>query len=153
MLSLQESNLEVLKGSSDLQMESICDIQESERGILFEEGEGMRAKWILGGLTVSLLISLSVVYSNPGKIMGNIEKGENLFVSKCAFCHHTDSKDIKVGPGLKGIFKEKVLPASKKAVTRENIRNQIKNPLANMPAVPDLSEQDIRDIIEYLRVL
>jgi len=134
-------------------MESICDIQESERGILFEEGEGMRAKWILGGLTVSLLISLSAGYSNPGKITGNIEKGENLFVSKCAFCHHTDKKDEKVGPGLKGIFKEKVLPASKKAVTRENIRNQIKNPLANMPAVPGLSEQDIRDIIEYLRTL
>ena len=54
---------------------------------------------------------------------------------------------------MKGIFKEKALPVSKKAVTRETIRNQIKNPVANMPAFPDLSEQDIRDITEYLQVL
>ena len=113
----------------------------------------MRANWILGGIIVSLLISLSVGYSNPGKRTGDIERGENLFVSKCAFCHYTDSKDKKVGPGLKGIFKEKALPLSKKPVTRENVQNQIKNPLANMPAFPELSEQDILDITEYLRVL
>jgi cytochrome c2 len=117
------------------------------------EGEGMRAKWILGGLIIFLSISLFAGYSSFGEGMGNIEKGENLFVSKCAFCHHTAKKDTKVGPGLKGIFKEKFLPASKKAATRENIRNQIKTPYAKMPAFPDLSEQDIRDIIAYLRVL
>jgi cytochrome c2 len=113
----------------------------------------MRTRWILGGLIISLSICLSAGYSNPGERRGDIEKGENLFISKCAFCHHTDKKDQKVGPGLKGIFKGKELPASKKPVTRENIRNQIKSPFANMPAFPDLSEQDIRDIIEYLRVL
>lgn len=113
----------------------------------------MRAKWISGGLTIFLSISLLAGYSSFGEGMGNIEKGENLFVSKCAFCHHTTKKDTKVGPGLKGIFKEKLLPASKKAATRENIRNQIKTPYAKMPAFPDLEEQDIRDIIEYLRVL
>ena len=113
----------------------------------------MSAKWILGVLIFSLLVSLSAVYSKPGERAGDIEKGENLFDSQCAFCHYTDSKDKKVGPGLKGIFKEKALPVSNKAVTRETIRNQIKNPVANMPAFPDLSEQDIRDITEYLRVL
>jgi cytochrome c2 len=113
----------------------------------------MRAKWILAGLIFSLLISLFAGHSSPGTTTGNSEKGEKLFVSKCSFCHYADSKDKKVGPGLKGIFKEKLLPISKKAVTGENIRNQIKNPVANMPAFPDLSEQDIRDIIEYLRVL
>jgi len=113
----------------------------------------MKTRWILRGLVIFLWISLLAGYSSFGQSMGNIEKGENLFVSKCAFCHHSDRKDKKVGPGLKGIFKEKFLPASKKAVTRENIRNQIKSPLANMPAFPDLSEQDIQDIIAYLRVL
>ncbi|UCD72400.1 MAG: cytochrome c [Syntrophobacterales bacterium] len=113
----------------------------------------MRVKWILAGLICTLLISLFAGYSSPGTTTGDIEKGENLFVSKCAFCHHTDSKDKKVGPGLKEIFKEKALPVSKKAVTKDNIRNQIKYPVANMPAFPDLLEQDIRDIIEYLRVL
>jgi cytochrome c2 len=113
----------------------------------------MSARWILGGLIIFLSISLFAGYSSLGARTGNIEKGEDLFASKCAFCHHADRKDEKVGPGLKGIFKEKLLPASKKAVTRENIRNQIKNPLANMPAFPDLSEQNIQDIIAYLRVL
>jgi cytochrome c2 len=113
----------------------------------------MRTKLMLGGFIISLSICLLAGYSVPGERKGNIEKGESLFVSKCAFCHHTAKKDTKVGPGLKGIFKEKVLPASKKAATRENIRNQIKTPYAKMPAFPDLSEQDIRDITEYLRVL
>ena len=113
----------------------------------------MRTRWILGGLVVFLSISLLAGYPSLGARTGNIEKGEELFASKCSFCHHTDRKDEKVGPGLKGIFKEKLLPASKKAVTRENIRNQIKNPLANMPAFPELSKQDIQDIIAYLRVL
>jgi cytochrome c2 len=122
-------------------------------GDSLREDEGMRTKWILGGLVVFLSISLFAGYSSFGEGMGNIEKGENLFVSKCAFCHHTDKKDTKVGPGLREIFKGKLLPASKKDVTRENIRSQIKTPLAKMPAFPDLSEQDIRDIIAYLRVL
>ena len=113
----------------------------------------MRTKWMLGGFIISLFICLSAGYSDPGERGGNIEKGESLFVSKCAFCHHADKKDKKVGPGLKGIFKEKLLPASKNAVTRENVRNQIKTPFAKMPAFPGLSEQDIRDITEYLRVL
>ena len=113
----------------------------------------MRVKWILGGLIFFLAISLCMSHAEPGKRWGDIEKGENLFIKKCAFCHHTDSKDTKVGPGLKGIFKQKVLPVSKRPVTRENIRKQIRNPFANMPAVPDLSKQDTQDIIEFLRVL
>ena len=113
----------------------------------------MRVKWILGGLIFFLAISLRIGHAEPGKRWGDIERGENLFASKCAFCHYTDKKDTKVGPGLKGIFKGKALPMSKRPVTRENIRNQIKNPFANMPVIPDLSEQDIRDITEYLRVL
>ena len=113
----------------------------------------MMVKWILGGLIFFLMISLRIVHSDPGKPLGDIERGEDLFASKSAFCHYTDKKDTRVGPGLKGIFEAKVLPVSKRPVTRENIRNQIKNPFANMPLIPDLSEQDIRDITEYLRVL
>jgi mono/diheme cytochrome c family protein len=113
----------------------------------------MRAKWILGVLVLFLVISVSIVSSQPGKGRGNIERGENLFLSKCASCHHVNSKDTKVGPGLKGIFREKTLPVSKKPVTRENVRNQIKNPVGKMPLIPGLTEQDIRDITEYLRTL
>jgi mono/diheme cytochrome c family protein len=134
-------------------MDSIYDIQESERGIRSGEDKGMRAKWISGVLVLFLIISVSIVSSQPGKGQGNIEKGEDLFLSKCASCHHTDSKDTKVGPGLKGIFRGKVLPVSKKPVTRENVRNQIKNPVDKMPPIPGLTEQDIRDITEYLRTL
>jgi cytochrome c2 len=124
-----------------------------ERGIAAGEDKEMRVKWITMGFILFLVISARIGYSEPGKRWGDIERGENLFLSKCASCHYTNSKDKKVGPGLNGIFKEKVLPMSKKPVTRENIRSQIRNPFANMPAVPGLSEQDIRDIIEYLRTL
>ncbi len=113
----------------------------------------MMVKWVLGGLIFFLMISLRIVHSEPNKPLGDIERGKNIFASKCAFCHYTDKMDTRVGPGLKGIFKRTVLPVSKRPVTRETIRNQIKNPFANMPAIPDLSEQDIRDITEYLRML
>ena len=50
----------------------------------------MRVKWVLGGLIFFLMISLRIGHSDPGKPLGDIERGENLFASKCAFCHYTD---------------------------------------------------------------
>lgn len=140
--------------NSDLKITSNCDMRKlNGRGIRSGEDKGMRAKWIYGVLALFLIISVSIVSSQPNKGQGSIERGEDLFLSKCASCHRTDSKDTKVGPGLKGIFREEVLPVSKKPVTRENVQDQIKNPVDKMPQIPGLKEQDMRDITEYLRTL
>lgn len=83
----------------------------------------------------------------------NVVLGKELFEKKCSFCHYSDSVDAKIGPGLKGIFKGKELPVSKKAVTEENIRRQLESPYKNMPSFKDLSQKDVDALISYLKTL
>lgn len=85
---------------------------------------------------------------------GNVERGKKLFSQICSSCHYTDRKDfIRAAPGLKGILSEKNLPVSKKPATPENITNQIRKPYRFMPAFTDLKDEEIKDIIEYLKTL
>jgi len=106
------------------------------------------------GLSNSVLVS-----SNSSNILiklekGNTEKGKKVFQNLCADCHYTDRKDFKMDtPGLKGILKEKILPVSKKPATPDNIKNLIRKPYRFMPPFPDLSDEEIADIIEYLKTL
>lgn len=85
---------------------------------------------------------------------GNVEKGRVLFQNNCSSCHYTDKKDFKrAAPGLKDILKEKTLPVSKKPATVENVINQIKKPYRYMPSFADLSDEEIENIIAYLKTL
>lgn len=84
---------------------------------------------------------------------GNIEKGRNLFNTKCVFCHHPNSTETLVGPGLKGIVKNQALPASGLPATPDNIKRQLRLPFANMPSFAYLSEEEIADIIAFLNTL
>lgn len=85
---------------------------------------------------------------------GNVDKGKKLFAELCASCHYTDKKDFRrAAPGLKGLYKEKNLPVSKKSVSDENVINQIKNPYRYMPSFNDLKDSQIADIISYLKTL
>lgn len=85
---------------------------------------------------------------------GNVESGKKLFAQLCSSCHYTDKKDFKrAAPGLKGILKEKALPVSKKLANVENVINQIKNPYKYMPSFNDLSDEQIADIIAYMKTL
>lgn len=85
---------------------------------------------------------------------GDAQAGKRLFNQHCISCHYPDKKDYKrAAPGLKGLYGEKLLPVSKKPVTDENVRNQIKRPLRYMPSFADLTEQEIANIIAYLKTL
>ncbi|GAQ94340.1 cytochrome c2 [Thermodesulfovibrio aggregans] len=85
---------------------------------------------------------------------GNVENGKRLFSQLCSSCHYTDRRDFRrAAPGLKGLFKEKTLPVSKRPVTDENVTLQIKNPYRYMPSFNDLTDAQIRDIISYLKTL
>lgn len=83
----------------------------------------------------------------------SIEKGRELYDSKCYFCHDAFSAEWGVGPGHKGILKNPELPVSKKPATPENAANQIRNPYKDMPSFSYLPDEDILDLIAYLNTL
>ncbi len=81
------------------------------------------------------------------------KKGKDLFEKWCQHCHNAHNTEHKMGPGLKGILKNPKLPSSKKDATPENIRIQLVKPFQFMPPQVQLSENDIKDIIDYLKTL
>jgi len=83
----------------------------------------------------------------------SINKGKELFDSKCSFCHDYTSTKTIVGPGLKGVLKNSELPVSRKPAIPENIVNQIKNPYKDMPSFSYLPEKDVLNIIAFLNTL
>lgn len=83
----------------------------------------------------------------------SIEKGKELYESKCFFCHDAFSTKWGVGPGHKGILKNPYLPVSKKPATPENVANQLINPYKDMPSFSYLSDEDILNLIAYLNTL
>lgn len=90
-----------------------------------------------------------IVRTNPE----SIAKGRELYNSKCFFCHDPHSAEWIVGPGLKNIMKNPMLPVSKRPATAENIMEQIINPYRDMPSFSYMSEDEILNLIAYLNTL
>ncbi len=91
-----------------------------------------------------------------GKLLSGLsEQGAQIFASSCAGCHHTDSTEKKVGPGLLSLFERENLPASEKPATPENVRDQIRTPVKDMPAFSedDLSPEQVDAVIDYLEII
>jgi mono/diheme cytochrome c family protein len=82
-----------------------------------------------------------------------VERGKAVFENQCSFCHHADRTDSKLGPGLKGVLKAENLPASGRPATPENVTRQLLSPYQNMPSFSSLSEQEIKDLLAYLKTL
>jgi mono/diheme cytochrome c family protein len=83
-----------------------------------------------------------------------VQKGARVFSEYCVYCHEFSSKETKVGPGLKGIFKKPTLPSSGRPATSENIIYQLNNPGKMMPSFKEkLSEDQIIELLEYLKTL
>ncbi len=87
------------------------------------------------------------VAEGPAKI------GASLFAKNCAGCHHADKTETKIGPGLKGLFKQETLPASGRPANEENVRAQIKTPFRAMPPFAHLSEEEITALLAFLETL
>lgn len=83
----------------------------------------------------------------------SIERGKELYESKCYFCHDAFSTEWGVGPGHKGILKNPFLPVSKKPATPENIANQIRNPYKDMPSFSYLSDREVEELIAFMNTL
>ncbi|MCK7470384.1 MAG: cytochrome c [Desulfomicrobium escambiense] len=60
---------------------------------------------------------------------------------------------MTVGPGLKGILKGSSLPASGKPATPENIALQLKKPLGKMPSFAHMTDEEVANLLAYLKTL
>ena len=84
---------------------------------------------------------------------GDAAKGKAAYRSQCAACHNADSRQKKVGPGLKGLFQWDKTANGKKP-TETNIRGKINEGGNGMPGFKDvLSGQEMDDLVAYLKTL
>ena len=84
---------------------------------------------------------------------GDAEKGKEVF-QQCGVCHNADSTEKKMGPGLKGLFKQDKLSSNGKKVTEANVRAKIDEGGNGMPAYKEiLSDEDKDNVIAYLKTL
>jgi cytochrome c5 len=79
--------------------------------------------------------------------------GEKLFAANCSACHFADRQDVKVGPGLLGLFKSPKLPQSGQPATEEKVRQVIINGGDKMPPFKHLKTDELKAIVDYLKTL
>lgn len=83
----------------------------------------------------------------------DVQNGKRVFEAGCAVCHYSDRTATKVGPGLKGLFRAAALPNGQ-PVSDDNVRNWIKNGGGQMPSFRRaLNDQQIEDVVGYLKTL
>lgn len=105
-------------------------------------------------LTGASAVSWAAASVQKGKTAGDAAKGKELFAQTCAPCHSATSKTENVGPGLKGLFKEKKMPATGRPVSAAVVRSQIQKGGGGMPAFGSkYNAQELNDLIAYLRTL
>lgn len=102
-----------------------------------------------GELVYSSSASATAVSESP------TARGEGLLVfnQNCSACHLSDSTAKKVGPGLKGLFKSDKFPVSDWAVSEENLRKRLNEPIDKMPPFGHLPPEQVEDLITYLKTL
>jgi cytochrome c2 len=93
------------------------------------------------------------VQSGSSEIIGNSENGASFYNTNCLSCHYSDTDDKKVGPGLRDLFNREKLPYSGLPATAENIKQQLIRPALVMPSFTKMTEQEMADLIAYLKTL
>ncbi len=81
------------------------------------------------------------------------QKGAVLFQQKCSFCHLHDQTATKVGPGLKGLTQKTRMPTSRWPLNEQSIRKQIVTPFKDMPPFESLTEDELNQLVAYLKTL
>lgn len=84
---------------------------------------------------------------------GPAAEGAMVFQQNCSACHLADSTANKIGPGLKGIFKQDKFPVSGQAVSEENFKKQLVTPFDKMPPFGHLIPEQVDALIAYLETL
>jgi mono/diheme cytochrome c family protein len=98
----------------------------------------------------AIALTASSLYAQQG----DAAKGKQVFEDNCSVCHNSDSADVKVGPGLKGLSKKDKMSTTGKAPTDANILAKINEGGNGMPAYKDiLSDTDKANVIAFLKTL
>lgn len=80
-------------------------------------------------------------------------RGQKLYNASCLVCHRTDSVEGKNGPGLKGMYERKFLTSGLPA-NDERVEEIIRRGRRSMPGYDKMySDEQIKDLIAYLRSL
>ena len=85
--------------------------------------------------------------------VGPAAEGAVVFKKNCSACHLTDNTAIKIGPGLKGIFKLDKFPVSGKPVSEENFKKILQKPFDKMPPFGHLAPEQVEALTAYLETL
>jgi cytochrome c2 len=93
------------------------------------------------------------VQADTSPIIGDTAKGTVYYNTNCLSCHYADSDKKKLGPGLKNLFKKETLPHSGRPATVENVKQQLIKPVLVMPSYSRMTEQEMADLIAYLKTL
>lgn len=85
---------------------------------------------------------------------GDAKAGKEVFDNNCSVCHNSDSTEVKMGPGFKGLFKKAKMATADKAPTDANILSKVNEGGNGMPAYKDiLSDAEKANVIAYLKTL
>ena len=106
-------------------------------------------KLVTASLAFLLASSLALAAEKKG---GDAAKGKEVF-EQCGVCHNADSKEKKMGPGLKDLSKWEKMTNGKKP-TDATVRAKIDEGGNGMPSYKDmLSDEEKADVIAYLKTL
>jgi mono/diheme cytochrome c family protein len=125
------------------------------------QGRSLKAiKWLFI-LALAVALPASTISWAKGKteLSPAAKAGQNIFDQNCTLCHFADQTTNKIGPGLKGVLKNKELPYSHRPATVANVREQIEKgnpqgkPMPMPPFAGKLSEKDLSNLVAYLKTL
>ncbi len=78
--------------------------------------------------------------------------GHEVFQAHCAQCHYDRQAGALHGPSLLGLTKKPYLPSGAPA-NDERLEQTIRHGRNLMPAQPDLDDQEVQDLVKYLKTL
>jgi mono/diheme cytochrome c family protein len=78
--------------------------------------------------------------------------GHEVFEQRCSQCHYDRQDGPLHGPSLLSVFKKPYLPSGA-AANDERVTATIVNGHSLMPAQPDISSQELDDVLAYLHTL
>lgn len=111
------------------------------------------APGIDGSRSITTLSSPQATAAIPPSSGEMIQGGRTIFESSCAACHYRDRVEVKVGPGLQGLYKRASLPVSGRPVSDENVTRQLRTPADQMPEFPHLSDPQVASLLAYLQTI
>jgi mono/diheme cytochrome c family protein len=105
-------------------------------------------------LTIICLLGGTAGLFGQTAAKGDAAKGKDIFDQQCGLCHDATTTDKKMGPGLKGLYKNPKLTTTGKPTNDANVLEKINIGGNGMPPEKDLlSDAEKADLLAYLKTL